>query len=64
VDPVPDPLILRKSGSAGNRTRETSGSAATRPQRTNKRIVVPKCREVETRCNVANLLRKAVVWWW
>jgi hypothetical protein len=27
VDPVPDPLILRKSGSAGNRTR-TSGSVA------------------------------------
>jgi hypothetical protein len=25
VDPVPDPLLLRKSGSAGNRTR-TSGS--------------------------------------
>jgi hypothetical protein len=22
VDPVPDPLLLRKSGSAGNRTRE------------------------------------------
>jgi hypothetical protein len=27
VDPVPDPLFLRKSGSAGNRTR-TSGSVA------------------------------------
>jgi hypothetical protein len=27
VDPVPNPLLLRKSGSAGNRTR-TSGSAA------------------------------------
>jgi hypothetical protein len=27
VDPVSDPLILRKSGSAGNRTR-TSGSVA------------------------------------
>jgi hypothetical protein len=27
VDPVPDPLLLRKSGSAGNRTR-TSGLAA------------------------------------
>jgi hypothetical protein len=26
VDSVPDPLLLRKSGSAGNRTR-TSGSA-------------------------------------
>jgi hypothetical protein len=26
VDPVPDPLLLRKSGSAGNLTR-TSGSA-------------------------------------
>jgi hypothetical protein len=25
LDPVPDPLLLRKSGSAGNRTR-TSGS--------------------------------------
>jgi hypothetical protein len=28
VDQVPDPLLLRKSGSAGNRTR-TYGSAAT-----------------------------------
>jgi hypothetical protein len=27
VDPVPHPLLLRKSGSAGNRTR-TSGSVA------------------------------------
>jgi hypothetical protein len=27
VDPVPDPLLLRKYGSAGNRTR-TSGSVA------------------------------------
>jgi hypothetical protein len=34
VDPVPDPLLLRKSGSAGNRTR-ISGSVEhliTRPQ--------------------------------
>jgi hypothetical protein len=27
VDPVPDPLLLRKSGSAGNRT-QTFGSVA------------------------------------
>jgi hypothetical protein len=27
VDPTPDPLLLRKSGSAGNRTR-ASGSVA------------------------------------
>jgi hypothetical protein len=27
VDPVPDPLLLRKSGGAGNRNR-TSGSVA------------------------------------
>jgi hypothetical protein len=36
VDPVPDPLLLRKSGTAGNRTR-TPGSVAknsdARPQR-------------------------------
>jgi hypothetical protein len=34
VDPVPDPLLLRKHGSAGNRTR-TSGSVilVTRPQK-------------------------------
>jgi hypothetical protein len=36
MDPVPDALVLRKSGSVGNRTR-TSGSVArtltTRPQR-------------------------------
>jgi hypothetical protein len=27
MDPVPDPLLLRKSGGSGNRTR-TSGSVA------------------------------------
>jgi hypothetical protein len=32
VDPVPDPLLLRKSGSAGNSTR-TSGSVAGNSQR-------------------------------
>jgi hypothetical protein len=32
VDPVPDPLLHRKSGSAGNRTR-TSGTLTIRPQR-------------------------------
>jgi hypothetical protein len=32
VDPVPDPLLLWRSGSAGNRTR-TSGSVATKQQR-------------------------------
>jgi hypothetical protein len=32
VDPVPEPVLLRKSGSAGNRTR-ISGSVVTRPQR-------------------------------
>jgi hypothetical protein len=32
VDPVPDPLLLRKSGSAGNRTRDP-GTQTTRPQR-------------------------------
>jgi hypothetical protein len=25
VDPVPDPLLLRKSGSAGNRTQDVGG---------------------------------------
>jgi hypothetical protein len=32
VDPVPEQLLLRKPGSAGNRTR-TSGYVTTRPQR-------------------------------
>jgi hypothetical protein len=31
VDPIPDPLLLRKSGSAGNRTQP--GTLTTRPQR-------------------------------
>jgi hypothetical protein len=30
VDPVPGPMLLRKSGSAGNRSR-TSGSVARNP---------------------------------
>jgi hypothetical protein len=34
VDPVPDPLLLRKSGSAGNRT----GTLTTRPQTNFMRI--------------------------
>jgi hypothetical protein len=36
VDPVPDPLLLRKSGSAGNRTRTLdlkAGTLTTRPQK-------------------------------
>jgi hypothetical protein len=34
VDPVPDPLLLRKSGSAGNRTRDPwVCSQKPRPQR-------------------------------
>ena len=28
MDPVPDPLLLRKSGSAGNRTRDISFDAS------------------------------------
>jgi hypothetical protein len=31
VDPVPDPLILTKSGSAGNRTRTTGPAARNLP---------------------------------
>jgi hypothetical protein len=32
VDPDPDPLLLRKSGSAGNQTRTSPGTLATIPQ--------------------------------
>jgi hypothetical protein len=37
VDPVPDPLLLRKSGSAGNRTR-TSGLAARNDHKTTEAV--------------------------
>jgi hypothetical protein len=40
VDPVPDPLLLRKSGSAGNRTR-TSGSVASNSDRKTTDAVIP-----------------------
>jgi hypothetical protein len=30
VDPVPDPLILRKSGSAGNRTHASASASVAR----------------------------------
>jgi hypothetical protein len=43
VDPVPDPLLLRKSGSAGNRT-QTSGSVATGgPYSSNSVLCVAVC---------------------
>jgi hypothetical protein len=36
ADTVPDPLLLRKCSSAGNRTRDLWGSVTTRPQRRSK----------------------------
>jgi hypothetical protein len=45
VDPVPDPLLLRKSGSAGNRTM-TSRSVATRPEFLTLRVHKPSDSEV------------------
>jgi hypothetical protein len=38
VDPVPDPLLLRKSGSARNRTR-ASGSVARNPDHQTREAV-------------------------
>jgi hypothetical protein len=48
VDTVPDPLLLRKSGSAGNRTR-TSGCAARNSDR--------KTREVLFNFLIENILK-------
>jgi hypothetical protein len=42
VDPVPDPLLLRKSGSAGNRTR-TSRSVARNPDHWTTEAVQQGC---------------------
>jgi hypothetical protein len=39
VDPVPDPLLLRKSASAGNRTR-TSGSVTRSPDHQTTEVVI------------------------
>jgi hypothetical protein len=43
VDPVPDPLLLRKSGSAGNRTRKNSYSGP-KPEYLVEVIHIPKIR--------------------
>jgi hypothetical protein len=45
VDTVPDPLLLRKSGSAGNRTRDLClqpETLTTRPQRRSRLYQVMK----------------------
>jgi hypothetical protein len=42
VDPVPDPLLLRKSGSPGNRTRTT------RPQRRSASFYITYINSVRT----------------
>jgi hypothetical protein len=39
VDPVPDALLLRKSGSAGNRTR-SYGSVARKSDKTTKEVTI------------------------
>jgi hypothetical protein len=48
VDPVPDPLLLRKSGSAANRTW-TSGSLAKNSDHYTKEAV-QKHRDINTQC--------------
>jgi hypothetical protein len=57
VDPVPDPLLLRKSGSTGNRTQDLwicSQTLTTRQQRRScKEIIAAKSKEVKTGCNLA-----------
>jgi hypothetical protein len=40
VDPVPDPLLLRKSGSAGNRTRASGSVAKNSDHQTTEAITV------------------------
>jgi hypothetical protein len=39
VDPVPDPLLLRKSGSAGNRTRISGSVARNSYHRTTEKVL-------------------------
>jgi hypothetical protein len=39
VDPVPDPLLLRKSGSAGNRTRISGSVARNSDHQTTKAVL-------------------------
>jgi hypothetical protein len=60
VDPVPDPLLLRKSGSAGNRTR-TSGLAARKADATYNLKMTPLIeicsgKYVKTNITVLSLL--------
>jgi hypothetical protein len=56
VDPVPDPPLLRKSGSTGNRTL-TSGSVAWKSDHytTEAFSLDPKGNETETPSAVQNL---------
>jgi hypothetical protein len=57
VDPVPDPLLLRKSDSAGNRT-QTSGSVTTRPQRRSIYFVLHYIMLLCTDVNYVSLIQE------
>jgi hypothetical protein len=47
VDPIPDPLLLRKSGTAGNRTR-SSGSVARNSDHQTTEAVYPESQKLKT----------------
>jgi hypothetical protein len=59
VDPVPDPLLLRKSGSVGNRTR-TSGSVIRNLDHWTTEAVARniRCRDILQAYGEENLGRK------
>jgi hypothetical protein len=42
VDPVPDPLLLRKSGSVGNRTRTSESVARNSDHQTTEAVLSSK----------------------
>jgi hypothetical protein len=48
VDPVPDPLLLRKSCSAGNRTRTSPETLTTKPQRRSTFFYIAYINSVRT----------------
>jgi hypothetical protein len=61
VDPVPDPLLLRKSGSNGNRTR-TSGCVARNSEQWTTEAVIVRTLEIRKMSFAPSYFKEFHVW--
>jgi hypothetical protein len=64
MDPVPDPLLLRKSGSAGNRTRGLGVCSQELWPRDHRRGRSKVIRYIISSCVIILLKGVEVSWWW